>query len=114
MHKCKEQSVPCGSTDFQGISDSIYETSHVYVRCSRTKSMQAYVRSVFPWTTSTMNQISVGQAEKASNREYAPQKSDRPHTRASVPLRTAISEACSPTRSMLADGGTGMDWIQRV
>jgi hypothetical protein len=72
--------------------------------------MQADVRSAVPQTTSaTRNLISVGRADEASSREYAPQKLDRPHTRASVALRTAISEACSPTLSVLAEGGTRMD-----
>jgi hypothetical protein len=42
------------------------------------------------------------------------QKPDRPHTRASVSLRMAISEACSPTLSVLAEGGTGMGCTQHV
>jgi hypothetical protein len=54
------------------------------------------------------NQINVGRADGASSREYAPRKPDRPHTRASVALRTVISEACSPTLYVLAEGGTGM------
>jgi hypothetical protein len=62
----------------------------------------------------TKNWISTGRADGASSREYAPQKPDRPHTRASVALRTAISEACSPTLSVLAEGGTGMGCTQRV
>jgi hypothetical protein len=41
------------------------------------------------------------------SREYAPQKYDRPHTRASVSLRRAISEACTPTLYVLAEDGTG-------
>jgi hypothetical protein len=36
-----------------------------------------------------------------------PQKSDPPHTRASVSLWTVISEACSPTLSVLAEDGRG-------
>jgi hypothetical protein len=47
-------------------------------------------------------------ADEASSREYAPQKHDRPYTRASVPLRTTISEACSTTLCVLAEGGAGM------
>jgi hypothetical protein len=43
-----------------------------------------------------------------------PQKPDRPHTRASVSLRTAISEACSPTLSLLTEGGTGMGCVQHA
>jgi hypothetical protein len=67
------------------------------------------VCSAVPRTASAMrNLISVGRTDKASNREYAPQKPDRPHTRASVALQMAILEACSPTLSMLAEGGTGM------
>jgi hypothetical protein len=86
-----------------------HETSRVYVRYSRTQSMQADVRSAVPRTTPAMrNLISVGRADEASSHEYAPQKHDRPHTRASVALRTMISEACSPTLSMLAEGGTRM------
>jgi hypothetical protein len=73
------------------------------------QSMQADVRSAVPRTTSAMrNLINVGQADEASSREYAPKKYDRPHTRASVALRTAILEACSPTLSVLAEGGTEM------
>jgi hypothetical protein len=53
------------------------------------------------------NWINVGRADVASSHEYAPQKSDRPHTRTSVALRTVISEAYSPTHSVLVEGGTG-------
>jgi hypothetical protein len=35
-------------------------------------------------------------------------KTDRPHTRASVSMRTVISEACTPTLSVLVEGGMGM------
>jgi hypothetical protein len=59
------------------------------------------------------NLINVGQTDGASSREYAPQNLYHPHTRASVALRTAISKACSPTLSMLAEGGTGMDCVQQ-
>jgi hypothetical protein len=87
------------------------ETFRVYVRCSRTQSTQAYVRSTVPRTASaTRNLISAGRADKASSREYAPQKPDRPHTRANVSLRTAILEAYTPTLSVLAEGGTGMGY----
>jgi hypothetical protein len=48
-------------------------------------------------------------ADEASSREYAPQKPDHPHTRASVPLRTTISEVYSHILSVLVEGGTGMD-----
>jgi hypothetical protein len=58
--------------------------------------------------SATRNLISAGGADKASSREYAPQKPDRPHTRASVSLRMAISKAYSPTLSVLAEGGTGI------
>jgi hypothetical protein len=58
--------------------------------------MQADVRSAVPQTApATRNLIIVGRADEASSHEYAPQKPDRPHTRASVALRRAISEACS-------------------
>jgi hypothetical protein len=71
--------------------------------------MQADVRSAVPRTASTTrNLISVYRADEASSREYAPQKPNRSHTRASVALRTMISEACSPTLSMLVEGGTRM------
>jgi hypothetical protein len=71
--------------------------------------MQADVRSAVPRTALvTRNLISVGQADGASSREYAPQKPDRLHTRASVALQTVILEAYSPTLSVLAEGGTGM------
>jgi hypothetical protein len=81
----------------------------VYVRCSRTQSMQADVRSAVPRTApATGNLISASRANETGSRKYAPQKPDRPHTRASVAPQTAISEACSPTLSMLAEGGTGM------
>ena len=43
-----------------------------------------------------------------------PKKHDRPHTRASVALRTTISEAYSPTLFVLAEGGTGMGSVQLV
>jgi hypothetical protein len=67
--------------------------------------MQTDVRSVVTRKTQTTKKwISVGRADGASIRKYAPQKPDRPHTRASVALRTTISEACSPTLSVLAEG----------
>jgi hypothetical protein len=58
--------------------------------------------------------ISAGRVDEASSHEYAPQKPDRPHTHASVSLWTAISEACSLTLSVLAEGGMGMGCTQRV
>jgi hypothetical protein len=62
--------------------------------------MQEDVRSAVPRTVpATRNLISVGRADEARSHEYAPQKPDRPHTRASVVLRAAISEAFSPTLS---------------
>jgi hypothetical protein len=62
--------------------------------------MQADVRSAVPRMVPTMkNLISVGRADGASSREYAPKKPGHPHTRASVALWTTISEACSPTLS---------------
>jgi hypothetical protein len=71
------------------------------------QSMQADVRSTVPrMVPMTKNWISVGRADEAISREYAPKKPDRPHTRTSVALRTAISEDCSPTLSVLAEGGT--------
>jgi hypothetical protein len=78
----------------------------MHVRCSHTHSMQAGVRSVVPRTASTTkNQISVGRADEASSHEYAPQKLECPHTRASLALWTAILEACSPTLCVLTEGG---------
>jgi hypothetical protein len=56
----------------------------------------------------TRNLTSVGRADEVSSREYAPQKPDRPHTRASVALRMAILDACSPTLSVLVEGGMRM------
>jgi hypothetical protein len=71
--------------------------------------MQAHVSSAVHLTApATRNLISAGWADEASSREYAPQKPDRPHTHASVALRTAISEAYAPTLSVLAKGGMGM------
>jgi hypothetical protein len=73
------------------------------------QSMYADVCSAVPRTSPTMkNWISVGRADGASSLEYAPQKHDRLHTRASVALWTEISKACSPTLSVLTEGGTGM------
>jgi hypothetical protein len=72
--------------------------------------MQPDVRSAVPRTASaTRNLISVGRADEASSCEYASQKPDRPHTHASVALRTAILEAFSPTLSVLAEGGMEID-----
>jgi hypothetical protein len=69
--------------------------------------MQTEVRSAVPrMASATRNLVSVGRADEVSSREYAPQKPDRPHIRASVALRTVILEACSPTLSVLAEGGT--------
>jgi hypothetical protein len=94
----------------------------VFVRCSRTKSVQEDVRSAVPRTVAGKKNSSTRQLGKATNskavddhassREDAPQKSDRPHTRASVSLRSVISEACSPTLSVLAEDGTGMCCLQ--
>jgi hypothetical protein len=82
----------------------------MYVRCSRTQSTQADVRSAVPrMAPVTRNLISAGRADEVRSCEYAPRKSDRPHTGASVSLRTAISETCSPTLSVLTKGGTRMD-----
>jgi hypothetical protein len=70
----------------------------VCVRCSRTQSTQADVHSAVPrMASATRNLINVGRADEAGSREYAPQKPNRPHTYASVSLKTVISEACSPT-----------------
>jgi hypothetical protein len=44
-----------------------------------------------------VDEATLGRTDHASSHEYAPQKSDRPYTHASVSLRTVISEACSPT-----------------
>jgi hypothetical protein len=67
MHKYKEQNVPCGGTDAQGISGSIHTRHLVYVRCSRTQLTQADVRSAVPRTALvTRNSISVGRADGAS------------------------------------------------
>jgi hypothetical protein len=77
-----------------------HETSHVFVRCSRTKSVQEDVRCAVPRTVAGLGKTSneaAGQTDHASSREDAPQKSDRPHTRGSVSLRSVISKACSPT-----------------
>jgi hypothetical protein len=71
--------------------------------------MKANVHSAVPRTVpATRNLISVGRADEASSHEYTPQKPNRSHTRARVALRMAISEACSPTPSVLPEGGTGM------
>jgi hypothetical protein len=79
------------------------------------QSMQANVHSVVSQMASTTkNWIIVGRADGASSREYAPQKPNRLHTRASVALRTVILEAYSPTLSVLANGGTGIGCVQRV
>jgi hypothetical protein len=59
-----------------------------------------------------VDEAALGRTDQASCREYAPQKFDRPHTHASVSLRTVISEAISPTLSVLAEDGTGMCCLQ--
>ena len=77
--------------------------------------MQADVRSAVPRMVPTMkNLISVGRADGASSREYAPKKPGHPHTCASVALWTTISEACSPTHYVLAEGETGIGCVQHV
>jgi hypothetical protein len=53
-----------------------------------------------------------GRTFHASSHEYAPQKSDRPHTRASEYMRTVIPEACSPTLFVLAEDGMRMCCFQ--
>jgi hypothetical protein len=114
MHKYKKRLYPAGDRYSRHQWLHSHETYHMYVRCSRTQSTQTDVRSVVPRTASaTRNLISTGRANEASSREYAPQKPDRPHTRASVSLRTAISETCSPILSVLAEGGIGMGWAVR-
>ena len=126
MHKYEEQSVPSGGTDAQGISGSIH-TRHlvclfdvaVRSRCRKMYAVQSLERSpVAGKKSSSTRQLgktsneAAGQTDHASSREDAPQKSDRPHTRASVSLRSVISEACSPTLSVLAEDGTGMCCLQ--
>jgi hypothetical protein len=83
------------------------------VRYSRTQSTQVDVRSaVHRMAPSTRKLISASRADEASSRKYDPQKPDRPYTRASVSLRMAISEAYSPTLSVLVEGGTRMGCTQ--
>jgi hypothetical protein len=53
-----------------------------------------------------VDEATPSQTDHASSREYALQKSDRPHTRASVSLRTAIWDDCSLTLFVLAEDGT--------
>jgi hypothetical protein len=48
---------------------------------------------------------SSGRSEQSQVRSPKP---DRPHTRASLALQTTILEVCSPTLSVLAEGGTGI------
>jgi hypothetical protein len=110
MHKYEEQSVPSGGTDAQDTSGSIH-TRHlvclfdvaVRSRCRKMYAVQSLERS--PGRRTAVD-------DHASSREDAPQKSDRPHTRATVSLRSVISEACSPTLSVLAEDGTGMCCLQ--
>jgi hypothetical protein len=117
MHKYEEQSVPSGGTDAQGTSGSIH-TRHlvclfdvaVRSRCRKMYAVQSLERSPGRRTAARDEQQAVD--DHASSREDAPQKSDRPHTRASVSLRSVISEACSPTLSVLAEDGTGMCCLQ--
>jgi hypothetical protein len=114
MHKYKEQIVPCGGTDAQGISGSIH-TRHLVCMFDvvvRSRRRQMYAVRSLKWQA-MRNLISASRVDEASSHEYAPQKPDRPHTRASVSLRTAISEACSTTL-YAAEGGTGMGCTQRV
>jgi hypothetical protein len=61
-----------------------------------------------------VDEAALGRTDQASSHEYAPQKFDRPHTRASVSLRTTISEAISPALSVLAEDGTEMCCLQFV
>jgi hypothetical protein len=99
MHKYKEQIVPCGGIDAQGISGSIH-TRHLVCMFDvdvRNRHMQMYAVESLERRRRRGTLISVGREDEASSREYAPQKPYRPHTRASVSLRTVISEACSPT-----------------
>ena len=118
MHKYEEQSVPSGGTDAQGTSGSIH-TRHlvclfdvaVRSRCRKMYAVQSLERSPGRRTAARVNS-GRRRTDHASSREDAPQKSDRPHTRASVSLRSVISEACSPTLSVLAEDGTGMCCLQ--
>jgi hypothetical protein len=100
MHKYEEQSVPYGGTNAQGISGSIHTRQLVcmfnvvvHSRCRQVYAVQSLERRRRRRTGSTL----VERTEWAV--VSAPQKPDRPHGRASVALRTTISEACSPTLS---------------
>jgi hypothetical protein len=106
MHKYEKQEVPCRETDTQGINGSIHARHLVCMfdvvirtRCRQVYAVQSLERRRW-WRAG---------GDEASSREYGPQKPDHPHTRATVPLRTTILEACSPTLSMLAEDGTRMD-----
>jgi hypothetical protein len=112
MHKYGKQKVPCEGIDAQGISGSIY-TRHlvclfdvaVQIRCRNVYTVQSLERHR-RWIAG-YRRSSIDRVDEASSHEYALQKPDHPHTRASVILRTTISEAYSPTLSVLAEGGTG-------
>jgi hypothetical protein len=81
--------------------------------------MQEYIRHAVPRTVAGRRTTEVDEALLVERMKQAvtstlPKKPDRTHTRASVPPRAAISEACSPTLSVLAEGGTGTCCLQYV
>jgi hypothetical protein len=102
MHKYEKHSVPCGEIDTQGTVASF--TRDISYAVDVARCTQCSPSNGTDDEESDQRWLS-GQA---SSREYAPQKSDRSYTRASVALRTAISKVFSPTLSVLAEGGTGM------
>jgi hypothetical protein len=69
------------------------DISRVYVRCSRTNSMRAGVCNVVPRTAPTTKNWSA-RSEQSRVRSSKTWSSAHP---ASVPLRAAILETCSPT-----------------
>jgi hypothetical protein len=114
-----KQKIPCGGTDAQDISDSIYMRHLmcmfdvvVHSRCRKMYAAQSLERSLKDEQQNRRSAAS--RTDEASSREYPPEKPDRPHTRGSVPQRTAISEACSPTLFVLAEGGMRTCCLQRV
>jgi hypothetical protein len=80
----------------------------VYVRCSRTKLMQAGVRSAVPqMAPTTENEVSASRSDEAGSREYAP-KILIPRTPVQVYLYGRPFWRPTLPLSMLVEGGTRM------
>jgi hypothetical protein len=119
MHKYAKQKVPCGGADAQGISDSIH-TRHLM--CMFDVSVQIWCRKVYAMQSLERRRrrrigcrrSSTSRVDEASSREYAPQKPESPHTRASVPLRRWFWRPALPLSMCSAEAQSGRRRHARV